>query len=105
MAGRSGFCPSFFIYFFDIIFPSIFVYLCFFFGLFLFFSFFGGCFIASLYLRCYYIREAGHTEILYFLVAIHDSNGRSGHMGLWEWGTGNGKLGKRGIWMGLYFKQ
>lgn len=40
-------------------------------------------------LLCYtYIRETGHTEILYSLVATHGSNGRSGHMGFWEWEMG-----------------
>lgn len=52
---------------------------------FMFFLFF---FFWAASLLCYtYIRETGHIEILYSLVAIHGSNGRSGHMGFWEWET------------------
>lgn len=69
---------------------------------FMFFLFF--FFSAASLLRYTYIRETGHIEILYSLVAIHGSSGRSGHMGFWEWETVF-FLGKWGIWMGLYFGQ
>lgn len=103
---REGVCPIpfatdksgfffryFFLYFLGIIvFPNISIYVLFL------------LFWAASLLRYTYIRETGHIEILYSLVAIHGSNGRSGHMGFWEWETGF-FLGKWGIWMGLYFGQ
>lgn len=90
--GQVGVLYHFFSYFFDIIFSNISIS-----AIFFSFLFFSGQ-LHYTYVATTYERQA--TEILYFLVAIHDSNGRLGHMGLWEWewetGMGNGNFGKMG---------